>query len=431
MKRYMKIATCLCAAAMFVTAGGCGDKSNEDKGSSKADISASGESSKKGTIEIEFVQGKREAGETYDKVIKAFESKNPGIKINQNLVPDSDQVLMTRASSDNLPDLMNHWPTNAQFIQFSEEGLLLDLSDKEYLENIDSQYIDSVKTDKGIFMMPYNLNFMGLYYNVDKFKEAGYEPPKTWGELIELAKKIKDKGENAFVLPGKEAWVISQLWGNIESKDLGEHTDIFKKMNKKETDFTTIPEYKESLEKMVELMKYASEDSLALRYEQGINEFATGKAWMFPQGSWALPALLNSNPDLNVSMVMMPNDKGDMKAIVTPDTGLCVNAKVKDDPKKMDAIDKFLAFCASKEGAQIYTDNDKSPSCVKDISYDVPQFKEFFDYVDEHGSESDGFPTPTGFEDTKRSKLQGVLLGGNIDDFLKELSADYQDSLSE
>src|SRR5699024_8631734 len=124
---------------------------------------------------------------------------------------------------------------------------------------------------------------------------------------IELAKKIKDKGENAFVLPGKEAWVISQLWGNIESKDLGEHTDIFKKMNKKETDFTTIPEYKESLEKIVELMKYASEDSLALGYEQGINEFATGKAWMFPQGSWALPALLNSNPDLNVSMVMMPN----------------------------------------------------------------------------------------------------------------------------
>ena len=45
---------------------------------------------------------------------------------------------MTRASSDNLPDLMNHWPTDAQFVQFEDEGLLLDLSEKDYMKNIDT-----------------------------------------------------------------------------------------------------------------------------------------------------------------------------------------------------------------------------------------------------------------------------------------------------
>ncbi|WP_230399360.1 ABC transporter substrate-binding protein [Novisyntrophococcus fermenticellae] len=434
MKISRKLIAGFMTMTMLFTAAACGGTDSKDTANGDtAGDETTGSKSAAGNgdvIEIEFVQGKREAGETYDKVIAAFEAKNPGIKIKQNLVPDADQVLMTRASSDNLPDIFNHWPTNAQFIQFENEGLLLDLSDKDYLSTVNSTYLDSLKTDKGLFMIPYNLNFMGLYYNVDKFEEAGFKPPTTWQELIDIAEKIKEKGETAFVLPGKETWVISQLWGNIESKDLGDHKDIYAKMNKGEADFTTYPEYKTSLEKMVQLMDYASEDSLALGYEQGINEFATGKAWMFPQGSWALPAILKSNPDMNVAMTMMPNDAGDMKAVIAPDTGLCVNAKMKDDPKKMEAIDKFLAFCVSEEGAQIYTDNDKSPSCVDGISFDVPQFKEFFDYVDAHGSVSDAAPTPTGFEDTKRSKLQGVLLGGGIDAFLKELSADYKDSLS-
>lgn len=430
MKRNRKIITWLCITTLLISLSGCGsDKLNKDSQSDQTNASANKENDTKGTIEIEFVQGKREAGETYDKVIAAFESKNPGIKINQSMVPDVDQILMTRASSDNLPDLFLHWPSKGQFIQFSEEGLLLDLSDKEYMNNIESQYINSVKTEQGIYIVPYCLNFMGLYYNEDKFEEAGFQPPKTWDELIDLAKKIEDIGETPFVLPGKDGWVVSQLFGNIESKDLGDHTEIYKKMNKGEEDFTTIPEYKESLEKMVQLMNYADKDSLALGYEQGVNDFATGKAWMFPQGSWALPALLNSNPDLKVSMVMMPNNEGDMKAIVTPDTGLCVNAKVADNPKKMAAIDKFLAFCTSKEGAQIYTENDKSPSCVKNITYDVPQFKKFFEYVDKHGSEPDAYPMPVGFQDTMGSMLQRVLLGDNIDDFLKELSAEYKESL--
>ena len=55
---------------------------------------------------------------------------------------------MTRASSDNLPDLMNHWPTDAQFVQFEDEGLLLDLSEKDYMKNIDSKYLDAVKAKR-------------------------------------------------------------------------------------------------------------------------------------------------------------------------------------------------------------------------------------------------------------------------------------------
>ena len=80
--------------------------------------------------------------------------------------------------------------------------LLLDLSEKDYMKNIDSKYLDAVKAKDGKnYMAPYNVNFMGVYYNKDKFEEAGYTMPTKWDELIALAEEIKAKGETPFILP--------------------------------------------------------------------------------------------------------------------------------------------------------------------------------------------------------------------------------------
>lgn len=351
-KKIMAVTLCLAMVSTFAV--GCGQKNETDSGKSEEKSS--------GKVEIEFVQVKREAAESYTKVIEAFEKENPDIVIKQNVVPDAQEVLMTRASSDSLPDMMNHWPTDAQFVQFEDEGLLLDLSEKDYMKNIDSKYLDAVKAKDGKnYIAPYNVNFMGVYYNKDKFEEAGYTMPTKWDELIALAEEIKAKGETPFILPNKDSWTVSNLWSNIEARDLGSHEDEFEKMKAGEESFETIPEYKSGVEKMIQLLDYANEDSLALGYDQAINDFANGEGWMFLQGSWTLPSFLSANPDFNVEFTILPNDNGKPIATQAVDTGFCVNAKVADEPEKMEAIDKFLSFALSAEGAQIYTDNDKSP----------------------------------------------------------------------
>lgn len=301
-KKIMAVTLCLAMVSTFAV--GCGQKNETDSGKSEEKSS--------GKVEIEFVQVKREAAESYTKVIEAFEKENPDIVIKQNVVPDAQEVLMTRASSDSLPDMMNHWPTDAQFVQFEDEGLLLDLSEKDYMKNIDSKYLDAVKAKDGKnYIAPYNVNFMGVYYNKDKFEEAGYTMPTKWDELIALAEEIKPIATQAV------------------------------------------------------------------------------------------------------------------------DTGFCVNAKVADEPEKMEAIDKFLSFALSAEGAQIYTDNDKSPSCVTGVKAEVPQFQPFFDYVEANGFEADGAYPPTGFEDTKRGKIQNVLLDKDVDAFLKEMTNDWNQAVED
>lgn len=132
-KKIMAVTLCLAMVSTFAV--GCGQKNETDSGKSEEKSS--------GKVEIEFVQVKREAAESYTKVIEAFEKENPDIVIKQNVVPDAQEVLMTRASSDSLPDMMNHWPTDAQFVQFEDEGVLLDLSEKDYMKNIDSS-VDSI-----------------------------------------------------------------------------------------------------------------------------------------------------------------------------------------------------------------------------------------------------------------------------------------------
>lgn len=207
-KKIMAVTLCLAMVSTFAV--GCGQKNETDSGKSEEKSS--------GKVEIEFVQVKREAAESYTKVIEAFEKENPDIVIKQNVVPDAQEVLMTRASSDSLPDMMNHWPTDAQFVQFEDEGLLLDLSEKDYMKNIDSKYLDAVKAKDGKnYIAPYNVNFMGVYYNKDKFEEAGYTMPTKWDELIALAEEIKAKGETPFILPNKDSWTVSNLWSNIEA----------------------------------------------------------------------------------------------------------------------------------------------------------------------------------------------------------------------
>ena len=88
-------------------------------------------------------------------------------------------------------------------------------------------------------------------------------------------------------------------------------------------------------------------------------------------------------------------------------------------------------FALSAEGAQIYTDNDKSPSCVTGVKAEVPQFQPFFDYVEANGFEADGAYPPTGFEDTKRGKIQNVLLDKDVDAFLKEMTNDWNQAVED
>ncbi|MBB3428259.1 sn-glycerol 3-phosphate transport system substrate-binding protein [Rhizobium sp. BK312] len=67
----------------------------------------------------------------------------------------------------------------------------------QYLSGIVSYYS---KPDGTMLSFPYNSSSPILYYNKDTFKKAGLDPenpPKTWPDVFEAAKKIKSSGASA------------------------------------------------------------------------------------------------------------------------------------------------------------------------------------------------------------------------------------------
>lgn len=422
----------LCAGILGGCGGPTGSSTNSTSSAAESSATASQAESKASTagntgetVTLEFLQQKREATNTFDQIIAAFQEKNPNVIVEQNTVPDAGTVLMARAASDDMPDLLTHWPADAAYVQFVKEGQIKDLTGKVYTENIIAEHLEACEIDGKNYIIPISLNFMGVFYNVDKFEAGGYEVPTTWDEMVTLAEKIKADGEIPFMLPNKDSWTTSQLWSSIDGKDRGSNAETYEKMTAGTSSYSDDALYKSSLEKVLWMVEFSQGDTLSLGYDQAINDFATGKGLMFPQGIWALPSLEAANPDLNVGMFPMPNEAGDMKQPLGVDLGIAAGSNSAKD----DAIDTFLAYLTSTEGGQMYSDLDHSPSSIKGVVAGIPQAQAVLDLIDSNGVLDVSSP-PAGFEETKRSKLQTVLLDGDIDKFLSELSADWTSAAS-
>jgi multiple sugar transport system substrate-binding protein len=134
-----------------------------------------------------------------------FEAANPGVKVKLEFVPYDalyDKIVASKAAGGAGYDVVLYdviWPAN-----FAENGVLVDVTDK--LGSIDkSQIFDgawaTVTYQDKYYGMPWILDTKYLYYNTEMLEKAGIKaPPKTWAELIEQAKIIKDKGIVKFPL---------------------------------------------------------------------------------------------------------------------------------------------------------------------------------------------------------------------------------------
>lgn len=126
-----------------------------------------------------------------------FEAANPDVKANLEFVPYEalrDKTITAFASGGYdvvLFDVV--WPA-----EYAENGFLLDVSDRIDKASVDQIFPGAWTTvmyqDK-YYGLPWILDTKYLYYNTEMLEQAGITaPPKTWAELLEQAKTIKDAG---------------------------------------------------------------------------------------------------------------------------------------------------------------------------------------------------------------------------------------------
>lgn len=371
-------------------------------------------------VELEFFQNKREAVETFDKLIEKFEEENPNIKIEQNNVPDAETVLKSRLARNRIPDIMG-LGGNFTYGEIADAGILKNFDDASYLTDTQTAYREMLKDlhdGSSNYGVPYTANANTVLYNKDKFKELGLDIPQTWDEFIETAETIQENGGTPFYLTFKDAWTIMVPWNSLSANLHGEN--FIEERTENETTFES--RYEEVSEKLYKLLDYGQDDVFGFDYDQGNQAFANGESFMYIQGVWAINPILESNPDLNLGAFAMPvvNDADENKLVSGVDTVLTMS-KNTEHPEE---AKKFIQFLLEEENAQFYIDEQMTFSAVENVFQEdstLVDLKEYF----ETGNIAP-FPDhyyPSGME--VPNLIQGFLHDGNVEEFLETLDSEW------
>lgn len=423
-----KITALLMAAVMAAgLLAGC-SSSGDGEGSGDAGKSSSGK------IELEFFTQKREASETFDKIIESFNESQDEIVVTQNIVPDATSVLMSRAATGDLPDVIQvGGMQDSNTIQFMKEGHFLNLEGMECLEQVEENYKDAIVFQGKNYVVPISANFSGVYYNKQIFTEKGYTVPTTYDELITLAQQMQADGYTPFLFPDKDAWTLVQCWeDNIDGSARGDRRQVYMDIANGTTSFEGDALFQETIQKVIDIRQYGQKDTLALGYDQAISDFATGKACMFMQGIWALPSIKGANPDLEIGMFSFPSNSGETYVSM----GIDVNLAISANGKNTEAAKKFVEYAASAEMVQLYVDNDYSIPCIQGAAANIPDAQEIVDLVASGKGVLQATALPKAVSDERSNTIQKVIVseadgGEDVNTFLSNLTKVFEENKDE
>ena len=376
-----RLALILCAALTAAALGGCGSAggsadSSQSTGEAKSEAEAAGEEAKASgdVLTIEFFQQKAEEGpqKGYQAIIDKFNAENPDIVIEMNTVPDAGTVLTSRISSGDIPVIFSDYPTQMQFKQKVANGYVQDLSDQEFLKNVNESALEMTKQeDGGYYALPYSRNYMGVFYNQTIFEENGIEIPTTWDEFVAVCETLKAAGITPVGLFGKDPGRVGHVFQCTTMAWLPDGVETIAKAAAGETKLEGNAEFTEAFEKMKTLLSYSNEDALALSDTQGWENFANGQYAMMITGSYAKGTITALNAELKLGVFPLPNDTAETTNTLSGiDAAICVSAKASDEEKA--AAYRFLDYLSKTENAQIFCDNDGAPSCINGVVNEDP-----------------------------------------------------------
>lgn len=129
--------------------------------------------------------------------IKAFEARNPGIKVNAEYMGWDGYLerMTTQISGGLAPDVMQiNWPWFPIFSRTGDGFYDINTLSGEFdLSQYPAKELKSTTINGKLNAIPISLNVPGFYYNTETWKKAGLAFPKNWDDLFAAGKVFKEK----------------------------------------------------------------------------------------------------------------------------------------------------------------------------------------------------------------------------------------------
>ncbi len=97
--------------------------------------------------------------------------------------------------------------------QYIDEGLLTDLTDKDFIKNYNLDTLMGNASQRSSVLPEHGYRCLhGLFYNKAIFSELGLEVPKTWDEFIAVCEAVKADGKYTVLSAGAaDQWPLNMF----------------------------------------------------------------------------------------------------------------------------------------------------------------------------------------------------------------------------
>jgi raffinose/stachyose/melibiose transport system substrate-binding protein len=289
-----------------------------------------------------------------EKIIPAFEAKNPGIKLKftPSAPPEYNAVLNSKLEAGSAGDLIACRPFDAS-LSLYQKGHLVAVQGLAGMKNFSAIAKAGWSTDDGAvtYCMPMASVIHGFLYNRDALAKVGAEVPKTEAEFFALLDKIKKDGSYIPMAMGtNDQWEAATMgYQNVGPNYWkGEEGRLaLIKGTQKLTDEPWVAPFRQ----IAKWKPYLGDGFEAQTYPDSQNLFTLGRAAIYPAGSWEISGF-NTQAQFKMGAFYPPVQKAGDDCYISDHTDIAVGMNAKT--KNPEAAKAFLEWVGTAEFADLY-----------------------------------------------------------------------------
>ena len=380
------LAAMLCVAMAATSLVGCGGSGDSGKDADTAKSSEKGSDEEK--VELTIWETSRNKDDWYTSMEKKFLEEHPNITLNK-VVKEGDpgNEFYQAVASGTAPDLVNCSFTMMD--SYITSGILEPLNQytDEWDEwgNFTKEYVDMFTKDGKVYGVPNQVAPMLFGYNKALFEEAGIkEPPKTWDEAVEVAKKINDPDNQvagyATLAAEWTEWFFQYYVWQAGGDLTKENEDGTAELTFTDPAVIKAAEYYQKLKSEGVL-----QSDLTLKFSDLVTNFGLGKIGMMPfAGDWVSEAITKGIDPDDIGLCLPP--AGPSGKQTTAIGGDCWVINAKADQAKKDAAWEYIKYYTGKDYSASYYENlatKGAPNPVI-IPRDDMSITDFYEFPEEY-----------------------------------------------
>lgn len=289
-----------------------------------------------------------------NELIPEFQTANPNITVKHVNFPYDDfrQQVATAVQAGQGPDVLNvYYGWIASYVQ---QQFLMPLSPDIFpAAEIESAFfptITAAKVQDSYYALPTAVRTLALFCNNDLLGAAGIQSPTNWEELVSAAQATVKKDGDTFTNVGI-TWDIGGQGHNWWRACLTRQNGLQPMSDDNKTLYWSKPEGVEAFNYLTDfLLKYnVTQNGFQT---DGPTAFQSGTAALHVDGSYRVGSLAIQAPDLNYSIVPLPQHKA--QASFSSFWANTITRNAADGDKNIAAM-KFIDFLSSESVQRRWT----------------------------------------------------------------------------